>query len=65
MVRRVAVPNVVEGEAPIEPDEPAGKTEEQFGERRVDIKVVLARNVVCGEFAEVDLIKAALQRQRE
>lgn len=62
MVGRVAIPNIVEGEAPVEPDEPAGETEEQFGEGRVDVEVVFARYVVRREFAKVDLIKAGSTR---
>lgn len=40
MVFRIAITNVLEVELTIEPNEPAGETEKEFCERRVNIKVV-------------------------
>ena len=59
MVLRVAVSDVLELELAVEADEPASETEQELCEGRVDVEVVFARDVVCGELAKVYFIESA------
>jgi hypothetical protein len=58
---RIAITNILEVESTIEPNEPAGETEKEFCERRVDIKVIFACNVEGGEFSEMDFVKSGMK----
>lgn len=59
VILSIAVSNVFEIEVPIESNEPASQTEEQFCEWRVHIEVVLPQDIVRGKFTEMDLVEAA------
>ena len=61
MVVRVVVTNILKVELTIEPNEPAGETEKEFCERRMDIKVVFPRNIVGGKFPKVNFVKSGMR----
>jgi hypothetical protein len=61
----IAISNVVELEVAIEAHKPAGKTEEEFGERWMYIKVIFALDIMGGEFPEMYLVEAEISNQNQ
>jgi hypothetical protein len=53
----IAVADVLEHKVAIEADKPACQAEQELGERRMDIKVILTEDVVGGKLAKMDLVK--------
>ena len=60
VVGRVAVTDVYEVEVSLKTDKPSGKCEQQLSEWRVNIEIVLAPEIICGELAKVDLVETAV-----
>ena len=58
IVRNVAVANILELKAAVEPHEPARQSKEEFRKWRMHVEVVGPLQVVRGELAEVDLVEA-------
>ena len=57
VVGGVAVADVLKQETPIEADKPTRQAKQQLCERWVHVEVVLVRDVVCCELAEVDFVE--------
>lgn len=62
VIYRVTIPNVFELELSIEAYKPTSQTKQHFGERRVNIKVVLSWDIVRRKFSKMDFIKTAYKK---
>jgi hypothetical protein len=64
VVGRVAVTDVCEVEVALKSDKPSGKGEQQLSEWRVNVEIVLAPEIIRGEFAKVDLVETAVVKNQ-